>query len=240
MVSPWLHYEAYDIKFINNIVHDTNGAGFGVNGGYNILLANNTLYRVGRNSHAIELVFGGRGCGGDASHLAQARINNLAGGWGRAVAEDSQYYIPNKNIYIYNNIVYNPAPYRSEWSHFTTRGQTTPPSGTNAPTPCYGDDNIVIKGNILWNGPADLDLGVGESRLNEATIRAENQINTIEPQLTNPAAGNFNPTGSSNVLSYPAVSIPSFSWSDAPSRPNPPAGTLSNSLRSSPSHAGAF
>ncbi|MFM7677997.1 MAG: right-handed parallel beta-helix repeat-containing protein, partial [Roseiflexaceae bacterium] len=39
MTSPWLHYEAYDIKFVNNIIHHTEGAGFGVNGGYNILLA---------------------------------------------------------------------------------------------------------------------------------------------------------------------------------------------------------
>jgi len=34
MVSPWLHYEAYDIKAINNLIHDTAGAGLGVNGGY--------------------------------------------------------------------------------------------------------------------------------------------------------------------------------------------------------------
>ena len=23
MTSPWLHYEAYDIKFVNNVIHDT-------------------------------------------------------------------------------------------------------------------------------------------------------------------------------------------------------------------------
>jgi len=67
MSAPWLHYEAYDIKFINNIVHDTEGAGFGVNGGYNILLAHNTLYNVGTRSHLIEVVPGIRSCDGDTA-----------------------------------------------------------------------------------------------------------------------------------------------------------------------------
>ena len=51
MTAPWLHYEAYGIRVVNNIVHDTEGAGLGVNGGYNVLIAWNTLYRVGRRSH---------------------------------------------------------------------------------------------------------------------------------------------------------------------------------------------
>ena len=47
MTSPWLHYEAYEIRVHDNVVHHTEGAGLGVNGGYNVLLAHNTLYRVG-------------------------------------------------------------------------------------------------------------------------------------------------------------------------------------------------
>ena len=38
---------------------------YGLIGSYNVLLAWNTLYRVGRRSHAIELVQGSRSCGGD-------------------------------------------------------------------------------------------------------------------------------------------------------------------------------
>ena len=251
MVNPWLHYEAYDIKFVNNVVHDTDGAGMGVNGGYNILLAYNTLYKVGRNSHAVEIVFGGRGCGGEADHLADARANHDAGGWGRALAEESQYYIPNKNVFIYNNIILNPSPYRSEWNHFSTRDTTTPPSGTNAPNPCQGDDNLQVKGNFIWNGPADLALGIGEggeARLDAAAIRAQNSINAAQPQLQDPAAGNFRPTGGGNVFSVTAYAIPDFSWSDAPARPVVPAGTLSNSVpinragetRTLPGNPGAY
>ncbi len=251
MVNPWLHYEAYDIKFVNNVVHDTDGAGMGVNGGYNILLAYNTLYRVGRNSHAIEVVFGGRGCGGEADHLAAARANHDAGGWGRAVAEDSQYYIPNRNIFIYANVVYNPAGYRSAWNHFSTRADTTPPSGTNAPNPCAGDGNLQIKGNFIWNGPADLALGIGESgeaRLDPNAIRAENSINAAEPQLADPGGGNFRPVQGGNVFGVTTYAIPDFGWDDAPSPPTVPPGNLSNSVprnrakepRTQPGHPGAY
>lgn len=42
---PWINYDAYDIKVTNNIVHDVWGAGLSVWGGYNILMAHNTLYK---------------------------------------------------------------------------------------------------------------------------------------------------------------------------------------------------
>jgi hypothetical protein len=47
LVPPWLHYEAYAIQFVNNLVYDLPGTGIGVQGGYNILIAHNTLYNVG-------------------------------------------------------------------------------------------------------------------------------------------------------------------------------------------------
>lgn len=251
MVNPWLHYEAYDVKFVNNVVHDTDGAGMGVNGGYNILLAYNTLYRVGRNSHAVEIVFGGRGCGGEADHLAAARANHDAGGWGRAVAEESQYYIPNTNIFIYGNIIYNPPGYQSTWTHFATRADTTPPAGTNAPNPCRGDGNLQIMGNFIWNGPSNLALGIGDSgeaRLNPDTVRAQNSLNLAQPQLINPGGGDFRPVAGGNVFDVTTYAIPDFSWADAPSPPIVPPGNLSNAVpknragddRVQPGHPGAY
>ncbi len=47
MVEPWIQYEAYDIRVVNNLVYDVWGAGLGVMGGVNILMAHNTLVRVG-------------------------------------------------------------------------------------------------------------------------------------------------------------------------------------------------
>jgi len=60
MTAPWLQYEASDITFSHNVIHDTQGAGIGVNGGTNIVMANNTMYRVGSRSHVIEVGFGSR------------------------------------------------------------------------------------------------------------------------------------------------------------------------------------
>jgi hypothetical protein len=42
---PWLEYEGYGMKLTNNVIYDVWGAGLGVNGGYSILMAHNTLYR---------------------------------------------------------------------------------------------------------------------------------------------------------------------------------------------------
>ena len=64
MVPPWIRYEAYDIKVVNNVIRDVYGAGLGVYGGYDILAAHNTLTRVGARSHAIEIKFGSRSCDG--------------------------------------------------------------------------------------------------------------------------------------------------------------------------------
>src|SRR5205085_2837999 len=66
MVSPWLHYETYDLKVVNNVIHDVEGAGLGANGSYNALFAYNTVYRSGTRDHLIELGYGARGCDGVA------------------------------------------------------------------------------------------------------------------------------------------------------------------------------
>jgi hypothetical protein len=253
MVSPWLHYETYDIKFINNLIHDTSGAGMGVNGSYNVLLAFNTLYRVGQRSHAVEVVYGLRGCDGNVS---RCQANLATGGWGTAETGVEEP-IPNRNIYIYNNIIYNPPGYRSQWNHFAIFGTQTPSPGTNIPSPATTDTNLQIRGNIIFNGPPDLPLGAGEPgqggqpsnpTCNPAIILAQNAINTIQPQLTDPAAGDFSPGSESNILSYEAQEIPDFSWADAPDRPAVPAGQLSNNVgsdfngapRTAPSHPGAI
>ena len=116
MLAPWIHYEAYDIKVINNVIHDTQGAGLGVNGGYNILMAHNTLYRIGSRSHTVEVVFGARSC--DGSHTA-CLANLTAGGWGTATpGGDESAPIGDRNVYIYNNVIYNPSEFLSGGQDF--------------------------------------------------------------------------------------------------------------------------
>lgn len=234
MRSPWLHYESYDVKFVNNVVHDTDGACFGANGAYNGLFAYNTCYRVGARSHVIEVVFGLRGCDGNAP---QCNANRNAGGWGSA--QNGEQPIPDRNVFIYNNLIYNPAGFASQWQHFAIYGPRTPANGTNIPSPARTDTNLKIRGNVIWNGSADHPLGIEDASegcqpsnptCNAAQLRADNAINTIQPQLINPDGGNFHPTVGSNLFGVTTYSIPDFVWSDAPPTPAVPIGTLSNAV----------
>lgn len=234
MTPPWLHYEAYDIKVTNNIIHDTEGAGLGVNGGYNILMAYNTLYRVGRRSHLIEVVPGSRSCDGDT---VRCQANRALGGWGGANVDGQ--YIPNRNVYIYNNIVYNPTGYQSQWQHFEIRGPVEAPSGSNVTSPARSDVNLQIRGNIIWNGPTDHSLGLGDSTgcgsgnptCNELQLRADNAINTVRPELVNPGNGNFRPTTPGNISGVTSFTPGNFSWVDAPTTPAVAAGDPDNLIR---------
>lgn len=241
MVAPWLHYEAYDIKFINNVVHDTEGAGFGVNGGYNILMAHNTLYRVGSRSHVIEVGFGSRSCDGDQ---ATCRTFLAQGGWGTAVV-GAEEPIPNRNVFIYDNVVYNPDGYASQWQQFAVANPRTASVGSNIPSPARADTNLQIMGNVIWNGASGHALGIEQPAL-AAAVLAGNAINSVRPVLVDPARGNF--ALAPSVVAPAALAIPDFNWSDAPTRPAPPAGRLSNVVayafsgiaRTTPTAVGAF
>ncbi|MBM3499932.1 MAG: right-handed parallel beta-helix repeat-containing protein [Armatimonadetes bacterium] len=253
MVSPWLHYEAYGIRFINNVVHDTEGAGMGVNGGYNVLLAHNTLYRVGQRSHALEVVFGLRGCDGDVDRCRQYLG---LGGWGTALPGREEP-IPNRHVFVVNNLLYNPPGYQSRWQHFAIHGPRVPSPGSNIPSPAVTDRDLRIQGNLIWNGPSTLPLGIedpgqgcqpGNPACSEAQLRAENTLNSLRPQLVSPDTGNFRPRPNGNVFAVAAQPLPSFVWTDAPRRPAAPPRLCAQHVRSNrdgaprstPDHPGAY
>jgi hypothetical protein len=227
--SPWLHYEVYDVKIINNVVHDTNIAGLGVNGGYNVLMAHNTLYRVGQSDHIFEFNHGARACWEDTTQCA---ANRAAGGWGTASIGGDQY-IPSKNLLVENNVVMNPDGYSSP-RIFQVAGPRTPPADSGLTGQTHADDNLVIKGNIIWNGSNDLGVGDGTGcaswnpTCNETQLRNDNSINTIRPDLSNPEQGDYLP--GSSIAGATTFAIPDFTWSDAPSPPTVPVGILSNSV----------
>jgi hypothetical protein len=251
MVPPWIHYEAYDVRFVNNVVHDTDGAGMGVNGGYNVLLAYNTLFNVGARSHSVEVTFGSRTCDGN---VAVCRSYQLASGWGPTGSSDEP--IPNRNVFVYNNIVYNPAGQASRWQHFFVPAPRAASSGTNIPSPARSDVNLQIRGNLIWNGAA-LPLGIEDPTegcqssnptCNLVQLLADNSINTLEPELVDPTGGDYRPRPGGNVSQVSVTAIPDFGWSDAPLSPAPPPGSASNALgsnragapRSARDHPGAY
>jgi hypothetical protein len=148
MTSPWLHYEAYGITARSNYIHDTEGAGLGVNGGYNILFADNRLERVGSRSHMVEVVFGGRSCDGEADDPTRALCQQYLdmGGWGNTLISDGNNYtrIPNRNVFIYNNVMTNPPDVVSSQDFSIAE----PSDGLHA------DDNLQIFGNTIVNNGA--------------------------------------------------------------------------------------
>ncbi len=238
METPWLHYEAYDIKFINNVIHHTFGAGMGVNGGYNILMAYNTLYRIGMNSHVFESVFGARGCDGNTS---ECRLRLNAGGWGTTKRNNgsNEEPIPDRNVFVYNNIFYNPDGVKSQWQHFAVPGPQRPSSGSNIPSPSRTDDNLQIRGNVIWNGPRNHPLGIEGSdagcqnsnqACNERQLFNENSINTVEPELVNPERRLFRPVPGGNLFGVTTYDIPAFAGGDRPQPPLSPDGVPGNSV----------
>jgi hypothetical protein len=186
MVAPWLTYEAEAITFRNNLVHDVEGAAFGVNGGRDIVIANTVAYRVGGRSHVIEAAFGSRTCDGD---VAACRTRLALGGWGTTTVGADEP-IPNRNVSIVDNVVLNPDGAASRWQQFFVPLPRTPSSGTNIPSPARADDGLVIARNVIWNGPADHPLGVEQAGL-AAAIRAGNAINSVRPALRDPGRGDY-------------------------------------------------
>ncbi|MEX0671537.1 MAG: right-handed parallel beta-helix repeat-containing protein [Pirellulales bacterium] len=186
MVAPWLTYEAIDITFTRNVIHDTEGAGVGVNGGSNIMITNNVMYRVGARSHVIEVGFGSRSCDGDRARCAALLAQ---GGWGTDVV-GVEVPIPNDRVTIASNVVLNPDGYVSRWQQFAIAGPRTAPAGSNVLSPARADTNLRIVDNIIWNGPASHELGVETPAL-AAVLRAGNAINTLRPVLVDPARGDY-------------------------------------------------
>lgn len=254
MVVPWLHYEAYDLKFINNIIYDTGYAGIAVLGGYNILTAFNTLYKTGidRNGDRSLLTFslGQRGCDGAENDTCD--VHHRLGGWGPGPWSNPPIpygnqadCIPNKNIHVYNNIIYNPGKDSTIGGHFEIRApygasDQSPAflQSCNLPNPVLSDDHLQIKGNIIWNGSRSKSMGLDENTggqdANEACNRAQllrdNRINSMEPEFVDHAHHDFHPRKNGNIYDATAYTIPDFPGTDRPSRPLVPSGNLLNSI----------
>lgn len=259
MIAPFIHYEAYDIKFVNNLLTNIPGTTISVAGGYNILLANNTMYHVAYYSDEasggsqgyspITVVHGSRDCSAttevpNAEQICSAFV--AEGGWGPTHNGDpGADIIPSRNVWVMNNVVDNPDGSASRYSHFVVADPITPPPGTGIPNPSRSDDGLLIQGNVIWNGAADLPLGINDPG---GRITASNAINRFAPQFVDPTHGDFHPLAGGNLSSFPGVPIPNFSWADAPARPAIPVGNLSNlvafdrggNLRTTISPPGAF
>jgi PKD repeat protein len=250
MVKPWLHYEAYDVKFVNNVLHDIPGTGVSAAGGYDTLLAYNTFYRVATDTNngygLAHFVRGERNCTPTddlPDPVPTCGADTALGGWGPNFQTESVAVIPNRNVRVENNVWYNPMPEHSLYYQLGVDGPLTVPAGfPNVPSPSLTDDRLHIMGNVIWNGPeiglplvgstygGDTGCPSTNPDCNESQLALNNIINSLEPQLANPGGGDFRPSSGSNLYAVNTFTMPPFDWSDAPSSPAVPQGTLDNTV----------
>uniref|UniRef100_A0A383VHJ5 Right handed beta helix domain-containing protein n=1 Tax=Tetradesmus obliquus TaxID=3088 RepID=A0A383VHJ5_TETOB len=244
MVAPWLQYEAYGIRVTNNLVYNTWGAGLGVAGGYNILVAYNTVFRCGERSHMVEFDYGSRSCDGDTDLDGMCNGNANAGGWGPRRPGMPAMPIPNKAVHFINNLLVNPDGYSAS-AFFNAPlphpvGETDTP-GPRPPTNPYVSNGLRIRGNVFINEVPDDSLGLPACfainvACNPAQVRRDNTFN--DPALSLDlsgvtAAGAAVPPGSKAALrrAWRRVSVPPpFPTWSTPGCPTP-NGTLSNVVR---------
>lgn len=235
MVPPWLHYEAYDIKAVNNVIHDA-GGGLAVCGGYNVLMAYNTCYRIGSSRDTIVVGLGGRGWNGPRPEKVDGYF--ALGGWCDQSGGEN-YNIPNRNVQICNNILFNPDGFESRCAHIGISGPLRTNPRSNLPELAQADEGLAIRGNVIWNGGADKPLLddvenmyhlAARPTAEAAQLRRENAINALRPELRDPARGDFRPVDEGNLRTVVPVDIPDFGWNDAPTRPAVPAGNGDNQV----------
>jgi len=214
MSTPWLNFEANYIKIVNNLIYNIDGAALGVNGGYQILVAHNTAYHVGERSHLLEVVFGERSCDGD---LASCAAQRSLGGWG-STTTDSVQPIGNNEVNIFNNIFYNPTGFTSGSQHFAIYGPRVP-TVSGIPSPQVSDENLRIKGNIIWNGSPSFTIGIedtdqgcqsGNASCNQTQLLSDNLINTTEPDFVNAAFFDLRPLAGGALEMLSSSTIPDF------------------------------
>jgi hypothetical protein len=227
MTPPWIQYEVYFITIVNNTVTNAYGAGIGVQGAYNVLVAYNTMYDIGARSHLLEVVYGSRSCDGQIGDSDRIRCAEYLamGGWGTEVVDDGDNYvrIPNKNVYVYNNILWgSPSPDQHFWIPAPYSGASQ--AGSGLPDVIVTDENLQIRGNIIWDGEAghymgiEYDAGCADDNptCNMTQLIADNAINTLMPDLAEPSAGGLNRTVDGNVCSVATYEIPTFPTDDLP------------------------
>jgi endonuclease YncB( thermonuclease family) len=217
MEAPFTHYEAYGIAVLDNLITDVEGAGVGVNGGFDVLVAHNTMYNVGSRGHALEVAYGRRSCDGQPGDDGRERCRQLldGGAWGTTRVDDGDNFvrIPNRHVLFSNNLIFDPGtePGADELVHLDDpyAGAAQDGSGLGA---VVADDDVHFTGNVLWytNGSGTVS---GLSGAADTAFLNDNTVNVGPPALADPEHGDFHPAPGS--LPAGAV-IPAFGAWDVP------------------------
>ena len=206
MTAPFIRYEAYGVSVLDNQISDVEGAGVGVNGGYNVVVARNRMWNVGTRSHWIEVGYGSRSCDGrpgdDGRAACQGNLD--AGGWGTTAVDDGTNYVrvPNRHVWLIGNVVDNP---RRQGDQIFSVAE--PYAGGSQDGSGLGDvradDDLTIAGNVVAARglPAGVD-GIGD----------RNDLSAAPGLFRDPARGDLRPAAG---RAEPSVQLPELGWADS-------------------------
>jgi hypothetical protein len=212
MTPPFIRYEAYGVEVLDNTISDVEGAGVGVNGGYNVVVARNRMWDVGARSHWIEVGYGSRSCDGqpgdEGRSLCQANLD--AGGWGTTRVDDGTNYvrIPDRHVWVLGNVIDNPRRQGDQLFSVPAPFGGPPQDGSG-----LGDvrahDGLVISDNLFAG--RGLPSGVEECT-DCGDVAGRNVLDAAPGLFRAPARGDLRLR--SGVVA-PSVTLPSFDWSDS-------------------------
>jgi hypothetical protein len=214
MVAPFIRYEAYGIDVLDNRISDVEGAGVGVNGGFDVVIARNRMWNVGARSHEIEVGYGSRSCDGQPGDDGRERCaQNLdLGGWGTTRVDDGTNYvrIPDRHVWVLGNVIDNPR--RQGDQLFSIAG---PFSGAEQDGSGLGDvradDDLHIAGNLIAGRglPAGSDDCAAEDC---AAIGSRNTLDARSGLFRAPLSGDLRLAPG---RSAPAPTLPEVAWDDS-------------------------
>lgn len=214
MVAPFIRYEAYGVEVLDNLISDVEGAGVGVNGAFNVVVARNRMWNVGARSHLLEVVYGGRSCDGQPGDEGRERCQaNLgAGGWGTTRVDDGSNYvrIPNRHVWILGNVIDNPRALGDQL--FTIAGPFSGPEQDGSGLgDVRADEDLTIAGNVIAGRgrPAGVDdCAAPDCR----AIASRNKLNAAPGLFRAPARGDLR---LARGLRAPSPSLPALRWTDS-------------------------
>jgi hypothetical protein len=212
MTPPFIRYEAYGVEVLDNSISDVEGAGVGVNGGYNVVVARNRMWDVGARSHWIEVGYGSRSCDGqpgdDGRSLCQQNL--AAGGWGTTRVDDGTNYvrIPDRHVWVLGNVIDNPRAQGDQLFSVADpfAGASQDGSGLES---VRADDALVIADNLIAG--RGLPSGIEECG-GCGDVAGGNALAAAPGLFRAPARGDLRLRVG---VTAPAVTLPAFDWSDS-------------------------
>jgi hypothetical protein len=132
--------------------------------------------------------------------------------------------IPNRQVLVWRNVIVSRNDVPIGWQHLEVAGpwSGTTHDGSGVEVPTRFDADLRLVGDLIWSGPADTSLGLGESTgcgaassCAASRILADNLVNVRRIRLVDPAGGDFHVRDAATFAGDGAA-IPDFDWGTAP------------------------